>query len=83
VTADDLVYTHDAARDVLTYAVPGACVKIWRVTGGSDRARGYSVTVERLSHRYVSAADSYALPCPVNALRQHAKQLAETAASAA
>jgi hypothetical protein len=83
VTTEDLVRTHDAARDLLTYAVPGARVKIWRVRGGSDRARGYSVTVERLGHKHTSAADAYALPCPVSKLYEHAKRLAETAATAA
>lgn len=87
VTQDDsgLVRTHDEALTVLVWAVPGARVQLHDVRPGpgSERARRYTVTLERLGHYELTQADVYALPMNALALAAQAKRVADAAARAA
>lgn len=85
--ADDYVRTHDGARELLTYAVPGARVTIGRVAdAGSPEAdaatRRYEITVPRLGRTPVTVCAVYALPVHAGTLARSARLAADRALSA-
>lgn len=81
---DGLVRTHDEAAQVLRDAVPGARVDVVDVQPGpgSERARRYVVTLDRVGLRPVSKLDVYALPMKASALMKRARDLADAAVKA-
>lgn len=84
---DDWIHTHDSARELLTYAVPGARVKLSPValpgtTAGNAKARRYQITVRRLGRDPIETADLYTLPCLAAPLARRARALADFALSA-
>ncbi len=85
--ADDYVATHDGARTLLTYAVPGARVSLSRVLdAGSPAAdaatRRYEITVERLGRAPVTTCAVYSLPVHAGTLARSARLAVEAALSA-
>lgn len=86
VTAPDdgWLRTHDEARELLTYAVPGARVTLAPVAGpgtpkGAAQARRYQITVRRIGHDPLPTADTYTLPCLAEPLARRARELADHA----
>lgn len=84
VDGDDWVTTHDGARELLTYAVPGARVRLSPVAlpgtrEANAKARRYQITVPRLGREPVETADLYTLPCLAGPLARRARQLADHA----
>ena len=63
---DDLVRTHDEARALLSYAIPGATLRVWRLPemdSAHDRGRGYELSIARDGGTSgVLAWGAYALP---------------------
>jgi hypothetical protein len=79
----DWVHTHDAMADLIRAAAPGARVTFRPVARGSDKSRAYSITVERLGREPVNVADAYALPCAVEPVRAHVRDLLSRALAGA
>ncbi len=60
---DGFARTHDEARAVIQYAVPGARVRFWReARTTSERGRSYEVALPRLGAAPIVLQAAYALP---------------------
>lgn len=71
---DGFARSHDDARAVIRYAVPGARVRFWRnVQSTSERGASYEVALDRLGEAPVVVRAAYALPCRADALANHAR----------
>jgi len=82
--ADDLVTTHDGARELLSYALTGARVTLHRVAvpGSAEaaaRTRRYEIVVERAGCDPITVADAYSLPVHAGTLARSARQKADAA----
>ncbi len=81
---DGWLRTHDEARDLLTYAVPGARVTFSRVARpgtqqGNAQARRFQITVRRVGREPLETFDLYTLPCLAEPLARRARELADHA----
>lgn len=74
---DGLVRTHDAARELLRYAVPGATVVIEPVWPPAPNARQWAMVLDAAPTHAVQAFDTYSLPVPADVLYRRARTLAE------
>jgi hypothetical protein len=87
VTEPDTLRTHDDARALLTYAVPGARVEVYRpplrhwAQRNSERSRAYRITVRRHGAEVACVEGSYALPCDALRLATHAREQVARATS--
>jgi hypothetical protein len=83
---DGLVRSHEEARAVLTYAVPGACVSIYRPRlqdvrqHTTERSRAYTITVRRMGREDAAVIGSYTLPVAAERLARHAREQVAKAA---
>lgn len=77
---EELVQTHDAARELLKYAVPGATVVIEPVWPPHPNARMWTLVLDSAPHHAVQALDTYTLPVRADALYRRARTLAEDGA---
>lgn len=82
--ANDLVTTHDGARDLLAYAIPGARVTIHPVAvpgtaEAAARTRRYEIVIERAGRAPVTVADAYSLPVHAGTLARAARAKADAA----
>lgn len=69
-----LVWTHDDARSVLTYAVPGARVTF---TPKTQRSTAYQITVRRFGAPSLCVLGSYSLPCTADRIAANAREQVE------
>jgi hypothetical protein len=79
---DGLVRTHEDARALLTYAVPGARVDLRRPAPGTAResTRSYEITIRRHGAPSVCVVGGYSLPAIADRLASHARRQVEDAA---
>jgi hypothetical protein len=77
VDDEGLVRTHDAARELLRYAVPGATVVIEPVWPPHPTARQWAMVLDAAPSHAVQAFDTYTLPVTAESLYRRARTLAE------
>lgn len=79
---DGTARSHDEARALLAYAVPGARLAVYRPRGAGANAgaiRAYTITVARHGRPDVCVQGSYALPAPSARLADHARAQCDAA----
>jgi hypothetical protein len=76
---DGLVRTHDDARALLAYAVPGARVAFAPQTA---RSTSYQVTVRRFGEPAICVLGSYTLPAQAAPLAANAREQVDRAMKA-
>ena len=87
-TDDGLVRSHDDALALLTYAVPGATVRVWQRSlryaedRVLERSRSYEITVKPHGRDEVAVLGSYSLPIGANDLAHSARKQVESALAA-
>lgn len=83
-----MVRSHDDAKALLTYAVPGAKVRVWQrgLRYAEDRilerSRSYEITVKPHGCEMVAVLGSYSLPIAASDLAQSARKQVESALAA-
>lgn len=79
VADDDIVRTHDEARELLRYAAIGAQVLLEPCRPPAPDWRRFTVVLDFAPHHATSAADSYSLPCQAGPLARRARELCAAA----
>lgn len=74
---DDLVRTHDEARELLKYAAPGATVVIEPCRPPAPDWRKFTVVLDVAPGYATSAGDAYSLPCLGAPLQRRIVELCE------
>lgn len=79
-TDDGMVWSHDEARQLLTYGLPGATVSMYRPRRLTidqrlyDQDMAYSVTLKNWGAHDVVVVGSYSLPAPASRLLNDARK---------
>ena len=78
VPDDELVRTHDEARELLKYAALGATVIIERPrVEHQPHVRTFTLVLDAAPHHAVNALDVYSLPCNARVLAKRARTLCD------
>lgn len=81
-TQDEWITTHDAARELLSYATIGASVIIEPIWPPSPAARQWALVLDAAPQDTPSRGEVYSLPCRAADLARRARTLASDAYAA-